>query len=280
MSAILHYFVLVLENRSFDHMLGFSEITGTDAITNQPTKIDGITNDSLNNTCYNIYNNIKFESSMPAKYSINNDPGHEFIDVFKQICGPDAKYDAKSGGYDASGIVKSNSGFVWDYVNSPSQAEGYAKSDFDTVMQAYDTKTQLPIFYTLAKEFAVCDKWFSSMPGPTFSNRLFFHGASSAGLDDSPTDLQIDTWDTIDGFKFENGTIYDKLTKNNIPWHIYSGKKDPPEGSIPQAASLAGITVDKWSSLDDFAEDINNDYPYFYTFIEPNYGDIISGTFK
>src|SRR5919199_1025242 len=40
---IKHVFVLVLENRSFDHMLGFSGITGTDAATGGPTAIDGLT---------------------------------------------------------------------------------------------------------------------------------------------------------------------------------------------------------------------------------------------
>jgi len=40
-SKIKHVFVLMLENRSFDHMLGFSGITGTDAETGVPTAIDG-----------------------------------------------------------------------------------------------------------------------------------------------------------------------------------------------------------------------------------------------
>ena len=40
-SPIKHVFVLMLENRSFDHMLGFSGITGTDAKTGKPTIIDG-----------------------------------------------------------------------------------------------------------------------------------------------------------------------------------------------------------------------------------------------
>src|SRR5215475_9911281 len=41
-SLIKHVFVLMLENRSFDHMLGFSGITGTDAETGQPTRIEGL----------------------------------------------------------------------------------------------------------------------------------------------------------------------------------------------------------------------------------------------
>jgi phospholipase C len=47
-SLIKHVFVLMLENRSFDHMLGFSGITGTGAATGQPTTIDGLTGTETN----------------------------------------------------------------------------------------------------------------------------------------------------------------------------------------------------------------------------------------
>src|SRR5262249_13208968 len=42
-SLLKHVFVLMLENRSFDHMLGHSGIKGTDAETGAPTAIDGLT---------------------------------------------------------------------------------------------------------------------------------------------------------------------------------------------------------------------------------------------
>ena len=54
-SKIKHVFVLMLENRSFDHMLGFSGITGTDAATGQPTAIDG-----LNGSESNSYNGVTY----------------------------------------------------------------------------------------------------------------------------------------------------------------------------------------------------------------------------
>src|SRR5712692_2430800 len=43
MGTINHVFVLMLENRSFDHMLGFSGISGTDAVSGNPTSINGLT---------------------------------------------------------------------------------------------------------------------------------------------------------------------------------------------------------------------------------------------
>jgi len=48
MSNITNVFVLALENRSFDHMLGFSRITGTDAATGKPTTINGLTGNESN----------------------------------------------------------------------------------------------------------------------------------------------------------------------------------------------------------------------------------------
>ena len=42
--SVQHVFVLMLENRSFDHMLGFSMISGRDAETGQPdaSEADGL----------------------------------------------------------------------------------------------------------------------------------------------------------------------------------------------------------------------------------------------
>jgi phospholipase C len=41
-------FVLVLENRSFDHMLGFSGITGTDAVNGERRSIEGLVGTEAN----------------------------------------------------------------------------------------------------------------------------------------------------------------------------------------------------------------------------------------
>jgi phospholipase C len=50
---IQHVFVLMLENRSFDHLLGFSGISGTDAVTGLATTVNG-----LSGTETNTYNGL------------------------------------------------------------------------------------------------------------------------------------------------------------------------------------------------------------------------------
>src|SRR5579863_6303848 len=102
-SAVKHVFVLMLENRSFNHMLGFSGITGKDAVTGENTKIDGI-----DNSYSNEYDGVTYYATPDAPYKMAVDPGHEFIDTFKQICGPDAVYDPKIG----YNLPKPMSGFV------------------------------------------------------------------------------------------------------------------------------------------------------------------------
>jgi phospholipase C len=107
-TAIQHVFVLMLENRSFDHMLGFSGITGTNAETGQPTQIDGLSGNQSNDFAEVIY-----PVTQPADLVMPVDPSHEFTNVVTQLCGMNAKYVA-GGPYPAV----NNSGFVLDYFAS------------------------------------------------------------------------------------------------------------------------------------------------------------------
>src|SRR5665213_1706886 len=133
---------------------------------------------------------------------------------------------------------------------------------------------------SLAKEFAVCDHWYASLPGPTWPNRFFVHAASSGGLDHSPTTIETALWSTASGFSFANGTIFDRLTQAGKAWRIYHGKKTPLEGSIPSVAALKGIRLSDTHAYENFESDLNNGYPNAYTFIEPNYGNILNNTYS
>ncbi len=259
-SAIKHIFVLMLENRSFDHMLGFSGITGTDPTTNLPTSLIGLSGAESNS-----FKGVKYQVSRPADLVMPVDPAHEFVDVLKQLCGPAATY-AMGGDYPKVDC----SGFVADYVASGGQTSP------GEIMKCYDPG-QLPVLTALAKEFAVCDNWYSSLPGPTWPNRFFAHAASSGGLDHSPTSNEIVLWETFSGFKFEKGTIFDALNTvdSSHGWRIYAG------GDFPGVAALKGVNNFEIHDLGDFADDVGAaSYPVLYTFIEPNYGDVVSNTFR
>jgi len=249
---IKHVFVLMLENRSFDHLLGFSGLTGTDAATGQSTSIDGIPGGNPA---------IKGATNVMGK-----DPLHEFRDVLEQLTG---QRDYNGGAYPKI----NNAGFRKNYARTGSQTP-------DDILKCYDPATQLPVMTALANEFAICDQWYSSLPGPTWPNRFFVHAASSGGLDHSPTIAETAEWLALSGFPFVNGTIYDRLNQKGKAWRIYRGIKLPLEGSIPSVAALKGIQLSDTHPYENFDSDMNNSYPFDYTFIEPNYGDIISNTYS
>ncbi len=264
-AAITNVFVLMLENRSFDHMLGFSGISGTDAVTGRPTTLDGLSGKE-----FNSYRGRSYVAAAPADDTMPVDPGHEFLDVLEHLCGTNAAYPS-GGPYPAI----NNSGFVSDYAFSHTPDEGNAPSDFGEIMKGF-SPDQLPVLQDLAKNFAVCDHWHASIPGPTWPNRLFACAASSGGLDHSPTTAEILTWETIDGFAFAQGSIFDALRrKSETGWRIFAGDH------FPLAAALKGITLPDISSFDQFADAVAAaNYPWLYTWIEPNYGDVASGTFE
>jgi phospholipase C len=169
---IQHVFVLMLENRSFDHMLGYSGITGTDAETGQATKVNGPTGHETN-----TYNGTISTVTSPADFVMPVDPPHEFSDVLCQLCGPNATY-TKGGKYPAI----DNSGYVAAYTNACAKANQPVTPG--EIMKCYAPE-QLPVPNALAREYAVCDNWHASLPGPTWPNRMFVHAASSNGLEHS-----------------------------------------------------------------------------------------------
>src|SRR6266699_865279 len=130
----------------------------------------------------------------------------------------------------------------------------------------------------LAREFAVCDSWYASMPGPTWPNRFFMMAASAGGLDHSPTTAEMVEWETVNGYQFEHGSIFDHLSSRGRQWRLYRGDRGPVSGSIPIASALKGIKIWDAYPFSRFAADVRSGYyPWDFTFIEPNYGDVGSG---
>ena len=173
-TQIQHFFVLMLENRSFDHLLGFSGISGTDAVSGLETMVNG-----LSGTETNSYDGKFAMVSRPAQYSMVVDPGHEFTDVLCQLGGPAARY-TRGGNYPPI----DHSGFVASYAEACNKAD--QQREVSEILKCY-SPDQLPVLNALAQEFAVRDHEHASMPGATWPNRMFVHLASSAGLDHGPT---------------------------------------------------------------------------------------------
>jgi phospholipase C len=248
-NLIEHVFVLMLENRAFDHMLGFSGITGQDAANGSSAQINGLTGSEAN-----TFNGREYQVTKGADNVAPADPGHEFNNVLEQLCGAGTTYLA-GGAYPAV----NNTGFVASYV-----ASGGAANPGE-VMKCFAPE-QLPVLIALGQEFAVCDNWHASMPGPTWPNRMFVHSASSGGLDHSPTTEEIVEWETIGGFQFKAGSIFDALKNKGVSWRLYAGD------DFPMVAALKGISLFDIRHYSNFASDLGQpSYPYSYVFIEPSY---------
>ncbi|HEX8393897.1 MAG TPA: alkaline phosphatase family protein [Longimicrobium sp.] len=272
-SPITHVFVVMLENHSFDNIFAMSGIPGITAATTSNS---------------NTYNGNTYYVQSGAPLSMPTDPGHEFLDTVEQLSGAGAVYPS-GGPYPAI----NNSGFVSNYATTTSEGPVPPSQDIGDVMACFATPTQLPVMYQLATQFALCDQWYSSIPGPTWPNRFFIHGASSSGLDHSPSSAQMGEWELPgEGFQYVNGSIYQALGNAGIPYRLYNDSgpgylslysDDPQNGSaagaVPQVSSLSGVTLLDINSLQHFASDLQGPYPYPYTFIEPHYGDIVSGTY-
>jgi phospholipase C len=233
--SIRHLIVLMLENRSFDHLLAYSGIAGLKGVDTKKT------NPGPSGT-------VAMSPSAPDRAL--SDPGHEFEDVDWQIFR--SPYSAKP---------------------RPVTLDGFVDKGGRSTMQCASS-AQVPVFTHLARKFLVCDQWFSSMPGPTWPNRFFVHAGSSGGLSNSPSNLTTIgsmLWSKL-GFSFQHGTIFDRLAKAKRTWRVYHGDHFPQVCAINTMPSVFVASTDKFRPQRDFARDAaRGDLPH-YSFIEPDYG--------
>jgi len=250
---VQHVFVLMLENRSFDHLRGFSGITGADAATGAPTTIEGLTGAESND-----FHDVTYRASPGAPNRMRQDPGHNFDAVLIQLAGYGATYPP-GGPYPPI----DNSGFATSY--------GLGEDRDPADVMRCCTEAQLPYLHQLAREFAVCDHWYASHPGHTWPNRVFLHAASSGGMDMEPDWTDIVRWTTLpgDGLELANGTIYDRLRDAGLAYRHYQDDDYLP----PMVASLKGVSLWDIDDLGDLASDLAD--PDFrdvrLVHIEPSY---------
>jgi phospholipase C len=76
------------------------------------------------------------------------------------------------------------------------------------------TPEQVPVISTIARGFATFDHWHCEVPSQTFTNRSFYHAASSSGfVVNAP----------YENFPLRNvaETIFERLEAAGLPWRIY-----------------------------------------------------------
>ncbi|KAF3452299.1 hypothetical protein FNV43_RR02732 [Rhamnella rubrinervis] len=155
-SPIKTMVVLVMENRSFDHMLGWMK-----KLNPEINGVDGSESNQLSTT---DPNSQRFFFSNQSVY-VDPDPGHSFQAIREQIFGSD----------NTSADPPPMNGFAQQAfsMDNTTTMSGDVMNGFEPDMVA--------VYKALVSEFAVFDRWFASIPSSTQPNRLYVHSGTSAG---------------------------------------------------------------------------------------------------
>ncbi|CAG8527576.1 12282_t:CDS:2 [Ambispora gerdemannii] len=189
--------LIILENRSFSKIAGYF---------NYSSEIRGLTGKEYNLLDPKDPNSLKIYATNDAVYVDKDDPGHSIPDTYEQITGI-------QGGDPRTPItgVPPMSGFLQNFR----RVTGASKTDVARLKHVMDAfkPTDLPVTYELAKNFALFDGWYASVPGPTTPNRLYIHTATSNGI------YETSYLNDITGFN--QRSIFDNLDEQGITWKNY-----------------------------------------------------------
>jgi phospholipase C len=255
-----HVVVLCLENRSFDHVLGY--------LNHPDPSFDGLGSGGP-------YENPGWEggpavaASPTAKRVVPFGPDHSHDAVMEQLAvtgiGP-LKHATNRGfviSYErkARGLTPPAFGGLVGRVlkmlrKTPAPKGGTATGRGPLVMQCQPPE-HLPVLTRLALSFGVCDRWFCSVPGETWPNRNFLHAATS----DGETNIEIRG--------YTDPTIFELLEENGRDWRIYH--EDTPQAwAFPKLWNTPARHA-RWHPVEHFAREVAAGELPEYTFIEPNH---------
>jgi phospholipase C len=176
---IAHIVVLMMENRSFDHLLGWLH-------TDYSARVDGLSPGM----------SLPRDPRNPSKGRVPvtrggfdvgpDDPKHDFDATRQQI-----DVDRHSA----------MDGFVFNALEH--------KHNESNPVSMFDSESA-PIINALAREFAVFDRWHSSIPGPTDPNRAFAMSGTSRG-----------TLENYNGTRWTQQSFFDQLAQYNRSFGAY-----------------------------------------------------------
>jgi phospholipase C len=243
LNQINHIVVLMLENRSFDCLLGqlyhpssgFNGLTGTESNPNPPGPPVTVWNQPGG-------------TSRQVMTIPDPDPGELWTDINQQICGNQV--------YNPPAPAAAMSGFVANYLFQATLPKNSGNTYDPRAVMHYFTPAQVPVISTLATSFAVSDAWFASAPCQTWPNRFFVHCATANGYENNEPFH----------FPYQMPTIFDRLQDAGQSWKIYFT-------DVPQSVTLAELWfhLTHFHLYDEFKADAAKGNLPAYSFIEPRY---------
>jgi phospholipase C len=229
---IAHVVVLMFENRSFDHFLG--AVPG----------VDGVDLSHLRSNREAAQNGAASYTQQAGVTRIDLDPMHELSNVAQQL-----HADGPCGG------------FVIDFVHSYPASSPVERQE----VMNYWPLNSLPALHALATNFTVCDRWFSSVPASTWTNRFFVHSGTSLGRVLMPSGVFDANWHL-----YNQTTLYDRLNDAGRSWKIYFG--DVPQ-SLVMVHQWEPKNAIRYRAMSEFFADCQGPADAFpsFAFIEPTY---------
>jgi phospholipase C len=238
---------LIMENRSFDHMLGYLNLPGPariplEGLRSDPAWLQQHTNSGVE----------PFEFAIP----LIEDPPHEMATIAIQLGSP----STPGGPCPMNGFVES-----YRRRNPAPTHEQY--------VMGYYTGSSVPVFDFLARNYTVCDHWFAALPTGTQANRLMAMAGTTGIIDNAPLFLP------------DQPLVYDWLSDHGVTWCAYQSGHYLPFFALMRkwqdeiANSLAlDVFVShahpRFRRLSNFAQDWQTEQSMpSVIFIEPEYTD-------
>jgi phospholipase C len=241
-AKIDHFVVLMLENRSFDHIFGFrpgiNGLKGNEFNLLDPSRPQSDSNPA-----------IVVDNQAPFAVLAGQGPGHSIHATNYQLCN-----DKAGPGPD---LPATNNGFARNYKDElrNDHIPNPDLSVIRVVMQSF-AANQLPSINALADAFCICDNWFADVPGPTQPNRLYMHAATSTGF-------AINNWKRT----LDVRTIYNSLAEAGFSWATYSFDAN----EVLEFSQVSGQTANFKLFEESFKTDVQQGLLANYSFIVPRF---------
>ncbi|MGH7342017.1 MAG: alkaline phosphatase family protein, partial [Candidatus Rokuibacteriota bacterium] len=227
-----HVVLLMLENRSFDHMLGALQAALPEVDGVPPNGPPRVNRDNAG---------AEYKQLPMRTRRIDPDPGHETPNVLVQL-------------------KDNNGGFVVDYSDTHPDSSPAQRAQ----VMGYYERRDVPALHTLAAQFAVCDAWFCSVPGPTWTNRLFAMSGTSQGRVKMPQGIFQPNL-----HRYDQPSVFRRLEEAGRSWRVYHGDfplalllEDQRGGGMENYWPIRWFARHAKGPADDFPE---------FAFIEPDY---------
>ena len=251
LESIDHVILLMLENRSFDHLLGYLYPRSGDF-----DGLDGTeSNLDLAGNAVSVYP-ITPENENAYYYPLAN-PTEGFVATNEQLfSSATAPADGKAA----------NDGFVTSFARELAHPAHpldpkLVGAEPSSIMGMYSPET-LPVLSGLAKGFAVCDRWFASAPTQTFPNRAFAVAGTSLGY----------TNNSAHGTPaFNTPSVFGKLAQAGQTWTIYGYSQHPLTANDFPDTLHPGPRCTVESGFENFQSDIAAGQLAAFSYIEPEW---------